>query len=318
MSSSEGLFDPVLAFLKASRLRDDSVSLKQAALGKFSTSLLADAKKKLWDHCQLAPHGLPFTSRRSSEKRSQASADLEDILAGFSKLDEDDSIPPIFCEAVELIQLPAIVSDPIGVIVRDNGASLKALDDKVQCLSDTLTNLDSSLSSLRGSFSATPLTNQGSTYAEAARSTPSATPSPSHGVSPFLSTHSRADNLVLFGLPEVSSLPELKESVDDVLTSLVGKSIMLSDLHRLGRSKKFTGADNTSAPRPRPVILKFSCPWDRRLVLNSVRKLKDYSIKGLFLRPDLSVEERKARREAYLKSKSTQGDDGASGTPQDS
>ena len=50
---------------------------------------------------------VPFTPRCSSEKRTQAAADLEDILA-FSKLDEADKIPQIFCEATDLVKLPLI------------------------------------------------------------------------------------------------------------------------------------------------------------------------------------------------------------------
>ena len=49
---------------------------------------------------------VPFTPRCSSEKRTQAAADLEDILLAFSKLDEADKIPQIFCEATDLVKLP--------------------------------------------------------------------------------------------------------------------------------------------------------------------------------------------------------------------
>ena len=74
---------------------------------------------------------LPLTSRRGSEKRSQAAADLEDILLAFTKLDEVDKIPQIFCEASELVQLPPISVDPIGEMISGNAASLKLLDDKI-------------------------------------------------------------------------------------------------------------------------------------------------------------------------------------------
>ena len=76
------LCEPILAFVKAFRLRGDANALKQAALGRFNSPMLAAAKKTLWDACtvDLSSLELPFIPRRSSEKRSQASADLEDIL----------------------------------------------------------------------------------------------------------------------------------------------------------------------------------------------------------------------------------------------
>ena len=76
---------------------------------------------------------LPLTSRRSSEKRSQAAADLEDILMAFTKLDEVDKI---LCEACELVKLPPISVDPIGEMISGNAASLKLLDDKISQIQD--------------------------------------------------------------------------------------------------------------------------------------------------------------------------------------
>ena len=61
----------------------------------------------------LSSLGLPLTSRRTTEKRSQAAADLEDIIAAFAKLDDNGSIPMIFCEASDLVLLPPIVTDPV-------------------------------------------------------------------------------------------------------------------------------------------------------------------------------------------------------------
>lgn len=64
-----------MACVKVFRLRGDVVALKQAALARFSPSLLS--KKALWDFCSvddLTSLELPFSPRWSSEKRSQAIA----------------------------------------------------------------------------------------------------------------------------------------------------------------------------------------------------------------------------------------------------
>ena len=55
--------------------------------------------------------GLSFRIRRDSEKRTQAAADLDDLLQAFDKLYELDNIPDIFCEATDLVILPPIVVD---------------------------------------------------------------------------------------------------------------------------------------------------------------------------------------------------------------
>jgi len=70
-------------------------ALKQAALSHFSIPMLFSAKKSLWEFCNadFSLLDVPFTPRRSSEKRTQAAADLEDILLAFPKLDEADKIP---------------------------------------------------------------------------------------------------------------------------------------------------------------------------------------------------------------------------------
>ena len=114
--------EPVLAFIKAFRLRGDVNTLRQAALNCFSTSLISNAKKALWDMCtsELSSLELPFAPRRSSEKRFQATADLDDILLAYSKLDEIDKIPLIYCEAADLVKLPPIAPDRISELVIGN------------------------------------------------------------------------------------------------------------------------------------------------------------------------------------------------------
>ena len=85
------LCDPVLAFIKAYCLRGSSSNLKLIALSKFDSVVMSKAKKALWDSDSfslLTAAGLSYQQRHGSEKRSQAAADLDDILVAFDKLDE--------------------------------------------------------------------------------------------------------------------------------------------------------------------------------------------------------------------------------------
>jgi len=66
-------------------------------------------QKRLWDsECLnlLTKAGLCFQQRRGPGKRTQAAADLEDILVAFAKLDETNELPEIYCEATDLVKLP--------------------------------------------------------------------------------------------------------------------------------------------------------------------------------------------------------------------
>ena len=92
------IVSPLLSFVKAFRLRGDVSTLKKAVTACFDSSSLIEAHKLLWDFCgdSLKDLGLVYHSRRSTDKRDASEATLVDILSVFDKLDEADSIPPIF------------------------------------------------------------------------------------------------------------------------------------------------------------------------------------------------------------------------------
>ena len=102
------------------------------------------------------------------------------------------------------------------------------------------------------------------------------------------SKYDRANNVVLFGLPE-TSLMETKTAIDNMSMHLIGKSIKLVDAFRLRRKSESTST------RPRPLLIKLDNFWDRRLLLAACRKLKGYSDSRLFLREDLPPDARSRR-----------------------
>ena len=71
--SPQSIFNAVLAFVKAYRLKGDACSLKTAVLDKFDSFLVASAKKDLLSVCKdcLQASGLVCKQRRLSEKRDQ-------------------------------------------------------------------------------------------------------------------------------------------------------------------------------------------------------------------------------------------------------
>ena len=85
------LMNAALSFIKAYRLKGDNVSLKKSACDHFSPEDVELAKKVLWDHCKhyLEAAGLVYHIRRGSDRHSQISATLDDIIQTFLVLDSD-------------------------------------------------------------------------------------------------------------------------------------------------------------------------------------------------------------------------------------
>ena len=308
------LCDPVLAFIKAFRLRGSSSNLKLAALSKFDSVVMCKAKKALWDSdCSslLTVAGLSYQQRRGSEKRSQAAADLDDILVAFDKLDEIDKLPEIFCEAVDLVLLPPLVADSCTELVQRNSSVLEAIEHKLDSLSIEISNFSSKMGNIESCLAALP--SHSSAFAPGNNVSPPPSSSFKPPTGPRLSNvlPDRRENLVVFGIRESRSLPETMDSVKSMLEFLTGRSTPVKDMFRIGRIKK-PGGDEPTTSRPRPILLKLVSPWDRRLVLANRSNLKHYSVKGIFVREDLSPEARQQRRENLAARRSTSGSESLS------
>ena len=132
----------VLSFIKAYRLKGDNESLKKRVCEHFSPNDVENAKKMLWDYCRqdLEAAGLPYHSRRGSDRRSQMAANLDDIVQAFVVLDSSDLIPGIYCEATDLLQVPSLSLDPISEKVETNTLSLQDLVSKIDHLEAKLSS----------------------------------------------------------------------------------------------------------------------------------------------------------------------------------
>ena len=103
----------------------------------------------------------------------------------------------------------------------------------------------------------------------------------------------RKSNVIIFGLQE-KSLVDTRKDVDTILHFLCGRTVPFNDAFRLGRFN----ADQITAP-PRPLLVKLYSMWDRRVIVANKRSLKDFEIKRLFIREDLSPEERQERSQQW-------------------
>ena len=91
----------------------------------------------------------------------------------------------------------------------------------------------------------------------------------------------RSANVIFFGLPE-SSLIDSKELVDEISNFLTGSALGVKDLRRIGKS---------SEKRSRPTLVKLCSVWDKRLLLASKSKLKNFRLQSIFVCQDMSKEE---------------------------
>ena len=169
-------------------------------------------------------------------------------------------------------------------------AVVSKVEDKLACLIDQTKGLQDS----HASITTTPkeVGRANTSYAETASvHLPVNQVPPIHlkSTSRALGNDSRASNVILFGLPEGRSIIESKKAVDEVFEYLAGRPVVINDIFRLGKY-------NQQSPRPRPLLVKLSAIWDKKLILSRKRNLRDFKIKRLFLREDVPPDHKLRRR----------------------
>ena len=270
---------------------------------------MSKAKKAPWDSdCSslLTAAGLSYQQRCWSEKWSQAAADLDNILIAFDKLDEIDKLPEILCEAVDLVLLPPLVVDSCTELVQHTSSVLEAIEHKLDYLSIEISNFSSKMGNIELCLAGLP--SHSIAIAPGNNVSPPPGSSFKSPTGPRLSNAlpDPRENLVVFGIRESQSLPETMDSVKSMLEFLTGRPTPVRDMFRIGRFKK-PGSDEPITSHPRPILLKLVLPWDRCLLLANRSNLKHYSVKGIFVREDLSPEARQQCRENLAARHSTFG-----------
>jgi len=270
---------------------------------------MSKAKKALWvSDCSnlLSNAGLSCQQCRGLEKRSQAAVDLDDILVAFDKLDEIDKLPEIFCEAVDLVLLPPIVADSCTELVQRNCSVLEAIELKLDSLSSEISNFSSKMGNVESCLADLPSQSNTTAFGNDRSPPPGSSfkPPSRPRVSSVLTD--RRENLVVFGIKESRSLHDTMDSVKSMLEFLTGRPTPVKGMFRIGRYKK-SEVDEPSTPRPRPILLKLASLWDCRLVLANCFNLKHFTVKGIFVREDLSPEAHQQCKANFISHGSTSG-----------
>jgi len=92
-------------------------------------------------------------------------------------------------------------------------------------------------------------------------------------------------NIVVFGVTEDRKSTVWREQVLDALQHVAGRTIDTDDMLRVGRFV---------AGKTRPVVVRLRSIWDRRLIVSSSYKLKNYN-EHVFIRPDETLETRRKK-----------------------
>ena len=274
--------------------------MKLAVTERFSASNVDTSKKLLWDHCMdtFQAKNFVFHVRRDSDKRSQLAANLEDLIQMFNILDSVGKIPPIFCEASDLVRLPSLSLDPLAEELRGNSLILKHLSALTERLENKLSSIipihPTQVSPGMHHSYATAVTSAPGPFITDHESTLAPPISSSKQNQSYSYSDQRDLNLVLFGIPDNGSIVEAKKAVDEVFEFLPGKQIQIKDIFRLGR---YTKSLSTSS-RPRLLLIKLCTAWDRKLLLLRRFGLKDFHVKRLFLREDVAPDHQLRKRQS--------------------
>lgn len=104
--------------------------------------------------------------------------------------------------------------------------------------------------------------------------------------------YDRSGNIIIFGIEENRNAEIWRQNVDEVLLFLLKKPADISDMFRLGRY-----CDN----KIRPVLVKLTVAWDKRLILSKRNELKNSGLEGVFIAADEPVEIRRKQTFNRLK-----------------
>ncbi len=188
----------------------------------------------------------------------------------FQLLDSLEKLPAIFCEANDLLKLPPLALDPVSEQLLGSCKAINMVDSSIlelkEQIKSTRASLSRDLASVKVQINKLQRVPSALPHSELGTGTSHQSHQPSKlSFSRSLFDPVRQSDFILFGLDETSTLSDTKATVDEILTFLAGRPVEVNDLVRLGRSVKQPRPD-LPAQRPRPVLIKVSTAWDRRLI----------------------------------------------------
>jgi hypothetical protein len=323
----------LLSYVNFYRDRSNLEDLRKVILRYFNPVDVSDAKRVLIQTLQpFIPADCQYISdRRNSAGRLAHHAELDDIFGIMDELDVRNLLSANQFSAINIAQLPkcapedlnfstvaerqqqteAVVQELVSAIAdlspKSNGglaiaseitSTLKAVENLNNKLSESLSHIQSQLDHLGEVYKHSFKSLHASQFTQSARSsqTPASPPFVVNQPTPTADID-RSRNVVVFGIPEDRDTSIWQKQVSDVLAFVVGP-VQTGDVFRLGRYE--TG-------KTRPVLVRLSSVWDRRLILSNASCLRgDATWGGVFIRPDVSLPERRRGTLKYIQTRAVQ------------
>ena len=295
----------LLAYSVHYRNCSNIANLKKIILNFYTAGEITAAKATLLTSFPSLSDTPYQTGRRGSSSRPQHEAALDDIYGALEYLDTNDMLQSVRFVAANLDRLPKYGPEEINVCaVADKQRTLEAnmgvlmdrlshIDGDSQIdtkLREPLAELDKKLSSAVKSLN-DRLDYTNTNMAKFAEIADKVRGPPVH-------TRTEADhamNVILHGVAEDKDPRKWRSSVDDILLFIAGRPVEIQDAMRIGGRYR--------QDRVRPVLVKLRSIWDRRLLLSSRRKLKDYTTARVYINADESLEVRRQQTFDRLKRK---------------
>jgi hypothetical protein len=127
--------EPLLAYLAFALQSGTVENAKRAVNGYFTSEQILKSKIILWDSACVATLGDKI-KRKSTKIRSEADANLMDMIDAFQKLDRADKMPHITISALDLGKIPRSLPEELNSIsIVDR---LAKLESKVSLMEDTV------------------------------------------------------------------------------------------------------------------------------------------------------------------------------------
>ena len=311
------VINELLAYVGFYRNCSNIDALRGTVISFYSPGDVTRAKRVLSQKFGLLLSSCPLLAeRRNSTARSARDAEVDDIIGIFHVLDAQGALSNTSFVAAKLDNIPKFGPEEVNVayVIERQAhveATLNNIATTVQQLSSTQalvtsrTTIDndggsealkaaqSTMTELNRKFDEfTSMINSRLDQAQTTRHTASAAHGSSNGSSNVglndvqTAATERQRNIIIFGVPENRDAAAWRRNIDDILHFVVGYSVDVSDMFRLGRY---------DPNKCRPILANLRTIWDKRLILNKRSKLRTYSQHGVFINSDEPVEARRAQ-----------------------
>ena len=308
IESNNMVLNELLCYVWFYRDKSNADALRRVVLSSFLPTNITEAKKILVEKYRAQLGSCPLLAeRRDSSVRAAHEAEIDDILGLFDLLDNQNVINVKFV-AANLEVLPKFGPEEINVAaIVDRQVRVEATVDSLSAavqlisanqptadLSIPMTSMQNTIDDMQHKLEVfaqtvdSRLNHLNAACTTLAESTQNATRCAcqphSAGSSTQVDRNDRNENIIIFGVTEDRDANQWRGRVIDVLQYVADHAVDTVDMYRLGR---YTGS------KTRPVLVKLRTVWDKRLLLNRCRKLKDYTQRGIYIAPDEPLDVRR-------------------------